>query len=148
MIRIQYSAYYSDEMERELGKYIVSLAVVSVHQAKTTDAYDSALRSFGWTVEEIARYGEYAEYQMLLEYGTYAHLWESSGNNLSKLMRGCRNALRESDFLFGFAMDRTENAIGTTGWDAVKGDTLAPLRLYHDDDAPNVQLMRKLDGGV
>jgi len=148
MIKIEYTEDWGESAVSELGKYCVTLAVVSPDQAKQTDAYTSALSSYGWTVDDIAKYGPYAEYEMLLDYGTYAHLWQNSGNNLGLLLKACRAMLAQSDMLFGFAMDRTENAIGTTGWDMVRGDVLAPLRRYSDSDAPNVQLMRKLQGGV
>lgn len=145
MIRIQYTDEWCGEKEaKAIGKYIVGLHVVSPTAAKQTDSFDSALKSYGWTAEQCKSFGPMAAYEMLLEYGTAAHLWESSGNNLKTLMKECRKQLQQSNFLFGFAMDRAENAIGTTGWDAIKGDILAPLR--KPSDQPNVQLMQKLQG--
>jgi len=145
MIQIQYTEEWCGESEvKEIGKYIVGLHVVSPMAARETNAYQSALKSCGWTEDQVKQWGPMAEYCMLLEYGTAAHLWESSGNNLKVLMKQCREQLKQSDFMFGFAMDRPENAIGTTGWDAIRGDILAPLR--EQSDAPNMQLMQKLQG--
>jgi len=36
----------------------------------------------------------------------------------------------QAGMIFGFAMDRPQNAIGSTGWDLIKGDTLAGLNRY------------------
>jgi len=144
MLRLQYTEEWGGEAEKTLGKYCVALLVVSPTEAKKGDSYNHALGSFGWTEEQVKEYGPAAEYLMLMEYGTAAHLWESCGNNLKVLMKQARQKLKESDMLFGFAMDRAENAIGTTGWDAVKGDILAPL--HRQSDEPNVGLMKKLHG--
>lgn len=145
MVHIEYMGYHSEEVEREVGKYCVSLKVVSPTEAKKTDAYDKALESFGWTPEQVQKYGQLAEYEMLLEYGIAAHLWQGCSNNLRDLMRQCRSKLNECDTLFGFAMDRAENAVGTTGWDMVKGDVLAPLhRRKPENDSPNQSTFRKI----
>ncbi len=148
IVRIQYTAEYGDSaMERELGKYIVGVLAVSPDEAKKTDSFDSALKCMGWDLAQLESFGPLAPFEMLADYGCYAMLWESSGNNLAALMKQARAKLAEAEMLFGFAMDRAENAIGTTGWDAIKGDVLAPLSRRTADEGANVELMRKLHKG-
>ena len=64
-------------------------------------------------------------YEVLIDTGTYAHIWQGYGNNLAKLVRECRDELRKADMLFGLYMDRTQNAVGDTGWDWIAGNLCA-----------------------
>jgi hypothetical protein len=117
--KLEYTESWGDEAVKQLGKYLLSLLVVSPTAAK--QSYTSAMKSCGFTDTQLTDFGELAEYEMLVDYGTAAVLWQDSGNNLHKLMCAMRAKLFESDLMFGFAMDRQQNAIGATGWDTVAG---------------------------
>jgi hypothetical protein len=60
-------------------------------------------------------------------------------------MQQCR---KEADILtgimFGFNMDSPKNGIGSTGWDLLRGDVMAGLRRYSEQDSAEKCLVRKL----
>ena len=128
MLKLEYPAEWDDEAEKQYGKYYLQLLVVSPTAAKETDAYQSAMDSYGWTPGQVKQFGSLAEYEMMMSYGAAAHVWQGHGNNLASLLKQARKELREADFLFGFKMDRAQNAVGATGWDWVKGDVCGSLR--------------------
>ena len=59
--------------------------------------------------------------------GIAAFLRSFSGNNYHKLLREAKRECQIIPSFFGFYMDRPENAIGSTGWDWIRGDVLAGL---------------------
>lgn len=113
------------EAERKkLGKYIVNLSAVAP-AAVPEKEMKSAKESCGW--ENMPDTDE-AVVEMLHSYGTRAMIWEDSGNNLSVLMKKAHDeANTMGDMFFGFAMDKTANALGATGWDFIAGNPLGPL---------------------
>lgn len=116
IVKIEYPENWGDNAKKEIGKYHVELLAVSPVAAK--DVIPEALQSCGLTGQDIPALGLY---EVLVDYGTTAHLWQGAGNNLSKLMQACRKELRQTELLFGLAMDRQQNAIGATGWDWIAG---------------------------
>ena len=117
-------------------KYWVSLAVVSPEAADPKEL-QAAINSYGIPADELPRF--MADPLFLVEclhsYGVAAYVWNGEGNNLSVLMKEARKQAQLVNMLFGFYMDRPQNKIGSTGWDTVKGDLLAGLRRYEDDEA-------------
>ena len=117
-------------------KYWVSLAVVSPESADPKEL-QAAINSQGIPANELP--GFMADPLFLVEclhsYSTAAYVWQGEGNNLSVLMKEARKEAQLVEMLFGFYMDRPQNMIGSTGWDCVKGDLLAGLRRYDDDEA-------------
>jgi len=118
-------------------KYYVSLAVVSPEAADPGEL-QRAIDSWGIPDDELPRY--MADPMFLVEclhsYGVAAYVWQGHGNNLSALMKEARReAQLASGIMFGFYMDRAQNMIGSTGWDTVRGDLLAGLRRFQDDEA-------------
>ena len=124
--------------------YNVMLCAVSP-DAMSKETFDSAWKSWGmgktfeeWQNELAERFNTQpshaarimAEARVEVAYdGGRALLWQDSGNNLKKLLTEAhKHADTEGDFLFGFAMDRAQNRIGSTGWDCITGDMLAGLR--------------------
>ena len=105
--------------------YMVTLQAVSPDEAGE-EQLKSALESYGWedrlndltTLEKVG---------ILSESGCYAQLWNDGGNNLKTLLKEAHNQADASGIMFGFMMDRPINAIGSTGWDFIKGDILAGL---------------------
>lgn len=60
--------------------------------------------------------------EMLSSYGVAAHLWQADGNNAHKLLKEAKKEANiVSSFTFGFSMDKATNRVGTTGWQAIKG---------------------------
>lgn len=57
----------------------------------------------------------------LLSYGVYAPLWQTEGNNVSRMMREARKQSVIATALYGFYMDQPKNRIGNSGWDCQKG---------------------------
>ena len=118
---IEVAPIESVRQQKEIGaKYNVSLSIVAPSEASQSAKRD-ALRSCGIKETEIS------SQKMLVEifhtYGLKANIFDSYGNNLKKLIR---EAHKEADtsisFLFGFQMDKRQNALGATGWDFLKGD--------------------------
>lgn len=59
---------------------------------------------------------------MLADHGICATLWGADGNNAKQLLIDARNELPKINTLFGFYMDRQQNAIGDSGWEFIKGE--------------------------
>ena len=117
-------------------KYYVSLAVVSPEAADPGEL-QSAINSCGIPDSELPRFmaDPLFTVECLHSYGVAAYVWNGEGNNLSVLMREARKQAQTVEMMFGFYMDAPQNRIGSTGWDCVKGDLLAGLRRYEDDEA-------------
>jgi hypothetical protein len=60
--------------------------------------------------------------ECLVSYGVYANLWQANGNNAHKLLKEARHQAICAAGLYGFYMDRTQNRIGSTGWEFQRGD--------------------------
>lgn len=76
-----------------------------------------------------------------------AVVFQFNGNNAHKMLAEAKQrASCEVGMLFGFVMDRAQNAIGSTGWDCLRGDILAGLRRHNEDSEQEEanSLMRKI----
>ena len=80
------------------------------------------------SVDDFNALGHEWQCLILKEYGIAATVWQKQGRNKTNLMREAREELHKADMLFGFYMDRPQNAIGSTGWDCIKGDTTGGYR--------------------
>lgn len=124
--------YFSEtEMERDqIPNYNVSILAVSPGFARETDAWTRALDCVGMTEGDLPPAGRArisAEIQVLVDYGAYATLWQENGNNRNALVEQARQAFKGFQIFGGFALDRTQNAIGATGWDFIQGNPTGPL---------------------
>ena len=121
---------------KDRPKYWVSLAVVSPEAADQKEL-DAAARSWGMDDAETlkAKADPLFLVECLHSYGVAAYVWNGEGNNLSVLMREARKQAQTVEMMFGFYMDAPQNKIGSTGWDTVRGDLLAGLRRFQDDEA-------------
>jgi hypothetical protein len=138
-----YDACGEREAKEMGGQYAVECSVVSPSEA--ANELPKAASSWGIELDDIKTDEQRVE--LLHSYGTKALVCSIIGNNYSQLMQQAKRKAMESEFLFGFAMDQPQNAIGTTGWDMLRGDLLAPLnRLASNDEPANVQIMRKIQG--
>lgn len=114
--------------------YYVTLSVVAP-EAVPTNEMQRAYDCLGMYLEDLEKLKADPIFavEALHDYGTYAVVWQESGNNLSKLMAEARREAQLCEMMFGFYMDRYVNRIGTTGWDAVRGDVWAGLRRYNEE---------------
>lgn len=128
----------------ELGAtYNVTLSAVSPAEAGA-DNLRSAMQCCG--IDETPT-DPITQVELLHEYGISSPVWSENGNNLRRLMRESRrHADTMGDMLFGFAMDAPKNRLGTTGWECLRGDILAPLRRMDDSTPPETKLVAKLHG--
>jgi hypothetical protein len=108
-----------DSMGEEApARYLVSVNAVAP-AAVSEEEKNRAIESCGWDGMEE---NELAMIEILNTYGIRACLWNETGNNLSKLMKAARKESQVIAFMFGFFMDRTQNAIGNDGWDFISGN--------------------------
>jgi hypothetical protein len=71
--------------------------------------------------------------EAIYTYGIRAPIWDKNGNNIRELFKEARREADVSSMLFGFVMDRTVNAIGSNGWDFIKGDITAGLDRWREE---------------
>lgn len=107
-------------------KYWVSLSVVSPEAADEKEL-QAAVRAQGIPDDELPKYlaDQFFLMESLYDYGVCAVVWHSEGNNLGKLMKEARKEAQLAEMMFGFYMDRPQNALGSTGRDTVRGDLWA-----------------------
>ena len=121
------------EHDGDGSTYGVMLTVVAPSQV-SEEKRQHALASWGLSDKDWAvileRNGDLAWVEVLSDYGIQALVWQDNGNNLSKLMAEARRQARENEFFFGFAMDKAQNRIGSTGWDFLKGELLAGIGIH------------------
>jgi len=110
------------------GQYCVSLHSVSPSEAGS-DNLRKAFECYGLDGTEDFTSNPLVQVECLESYGVYTPVWSASGNSLSKLMREARKQADVVHGLYGFYMDRPVNRIGTSGWDAQKGNILAGIGL-------------------
>jgi len=128
---------------KEIGaKYNLSLSVVAPSQAPEKER-QSVLDSYGQESFQCLE----REIEAFHAYGPKVNVWDANGNNWCKLMRQAKEEANKADMLFGFYMDRPVNKIGTSGWEAIRGDLLAPLRRVDENSPDNVKLMAKIQKG-
>lgn len=107
-------------------RYNVSLSAVSPSEAGANMA--RALECCGVDPNDPAATNVLVQVECLHSYGIHVPLWVGNGNNARKLLREARRQACPATGLFGFYMDRAVNRIGTTGWEAIRGDITAGLQ--------------------
>lgn len=124
-----------DDSEYTYHIQVCAIAPTELPEKELNSAWES-MGMDGNLQDAIKQYGNKFLIEMISGYMGGALIWQCSGNNLKKLIAEAR---KQSDImgnmLFGFAMDRYQNAIGSTGWDLLRGDILAGLnRMGESDD--------------
>jgi hypothetical protein len=99
------------------GKYMLTLSAVSPSQARKQ--LPDALRNYNVTDNTPK---DEVKVEALATYGVKAHLKEYWGNDAEKLLKEADTDIPLVSGLFGFFMDKRQNALGATGWDFIKGD--------------------------
>lgn len=111
------------------GSHNVCLSVVAPSECPEADL-QSAFESCGWGEGancEIEWDNPLMLVELLHSYGIAAHVWSADGNLRDLLREGKKQAV-QAEFLFGFAMDRPQNALGATGWDWLRGNLCPSLQ--------------------
>lgn len=79
-------------------------------------------------IENWKELSHQAKAQALLETGICATAWQEDGTSTRKLLDAAVTELGKVYMLAGFYLDRSQNAIGSTGWDFLKGNVLAGMQ--------------------
>ena len=119
-LRLEYLEYYGDEIAHDVGQYSVSLLAVSPEAAK--DKLAGSCGIYGLHVEHLNTMTSLSKTELLIETGIYARLFNKCGNNKNALLQEARQEFKKVQMLFGFYMDKPQNAVGATGWDFIKGE--------------------------
>lgn len=82
----------------------------------------------------------------LMSRGTCATVIQESGNSKVDVLQRIQARMFEVTTFGGYGLDKAQNAIGSTGWDFMKGDILAGLKRHQR--TPTAKLMGKLTGIV
>lgn len=109
----------------------VEIQAVSPDSVSREDK-DRAISSCGW--DSLDESNPLDMVQVLSEHGIFAQLWESSGNNIAKLMQAARREAQLIEMLFGFYMDRPENQIGQDGWGLIRGESVSEFFANRDNE--------------
>jgi hypothetical protein len=120
VVRCQYTEEYCSEWAQENGRYCVGLLAVNPGVIGKKEV-SSLCSSMGLTEDEWDEADIEAKIAACLGYGTYATLWEKTGDSLSVLLSLVDEELQGAHILGGFMLDKAQNAIGSTGWDFMQG---------------------------
>jgi len=118
-----------EDMEEQMGEeatHPYNMRVLAVSISENEDACRKQLMDcFGIDFEDA---NEEEKIKVLMEYGLFATLYSNDGKDKNKLIeQGLKESKQLDEFTFGFAMDKQQNAIGSTGWDFIRGDIMAGL---------------------
>lgn len=127
--------------EEDQDKYNVDLCAVSPDQAGA-DNVNKAIECVGMPDE--CRDNPIALVEALHSYGVKSLLWSGNGNNAHKLLKEAKH--QPVDMLFGFYMDTPKNRIGTTGWEAIKGDLNSALSRTIASGSVEGNILAKMNG--
>lgn len=106
------------------GTHHVILQVVAPSECPA-DELQGVIDSCGWEGMELD--SPLSLVELLCDYGIFATVWGKSGSLRDLLREGKEQARITKCFTFGYMMDKAQNAIGSTGWDFLRGDLLAGI---------------------
>jgi len=86
---------------------------------------DKAMESMG--SPDDMKGNVFVQVEALHGYGISVPAWSENGNNVRKLLKAAKRQAQVVAGMFGFYMDGPVNRIGTSGWEAVKGNILAGI---------------------
>jgi hypothetical protein len=84
--------------------------------------------------------------EALDSYGVKAVLWQQTSKNAYKLLREAKKQAQVCEGLFGFFMDSPKNRIGTTGWEAIRGDLNSALARTIASGSVEGRILGKMHG--
>jgi hypothetical protein len=121
-VKLEYTDHWGDDCD---FKYHMSIVTVNPSMAGKKGLI-AAARSWGIEEEDIPK-DKLQQAEILLSYGTYATLWQESGSSKTNLFKQANEELQKINMLAGFYLDKAQNAIGTDGWDFMRGKILGGL---------------------
>jgi hypothetical protein len=124
-------------------RYHASLSSVSPDQAR--DKLPQAFDCCGLTDPEIMA-KPLVQVECLHNYGVHAVLVQKTGNNAHQLLRDIKRESAVAEGLFGFYMDTPKNRIGTTGWEAIRGDMDSALARTIASGSTEGRILAKMHG--
>lgn len=113
-----------DEASEIDGTHNVTLSIVAPSEC-SADELQGAIDSCGWEGMELD--SPLTLVELLHSYGIHASIWSENGSLKDLLRKGKQEADHCERSTFGFDMDRSQNAIGSTGWDFLRGDITAGI---------------------
>ncbi len=139
---IQFENMWEATGDETGAQYHVQLNVVSPEQAGE-DNLKKATDGYGMAEEDIT---DLIKVEALDSYGVHAVIWQGQGPNRLALLKAARRVAQISDSLFGFYMDRPNNRIGTTGWEALSGDIQSGLARAICSGSTEGRILGKMHG--
>lgn len=121
-VRCEYTDEWGDGAKERLGAYHFSIVTVAPYMLSDKDKEQALDGWEGWRDQPDLNICD-----GLMGYGYYATLWQETGNNKAKLMSAARKELAGLRVFLGFALDRNQNAIGSSGWDFMAGNPTGAL---------------------
>lgn len=102
------------------GNWMVNLSVAKTPNAlkknkKTKEKLNDIANCFSMKVSELTC-------SDIASYGLRVTTKTIMGNNLEKMIKKVKKEAELVNMLFGFYMDKRQNAIGNTGWDFLDGN--------------------------
>jgi len=124
-LRIEYTDSWGDDCK---FKYHGSLCAVNPSMAGKARR-KSICESYGMDESEFPK-DRLDQAAMLLGNGIYAVLFQCIGNAKAEVVNKLMAEVPAIQMLAGFYIDKPQNAIGSTGWDFMKGDILAGIKRH------------------
>ena len=137
-VRIQYMEEHERNPEYRYHGEICAVNIGMAGKAGWKQVCESLDRDPDEPIEPVWKAKE------LMSYGICAHLAQDMSNSKVDLLQKLNLLLSEVHTFGGFKLDVAQNAIGSTGWDFMKGDVTAGL--YKGPDSVTKQVMRKMQG--
>lgn len=126
-IRLQYTAEFDREWSKSVGDYLVELLAVTPGIIPKSNR-KSLADSYGMPIDEFDKLDVLAQSQLAIEYGCSACLWQDAGHNLDDLLQAVEKERQANHLFIGFKLDGPQNAIGTSGWDFMRGEITAGFK--------------------
>lgn len=123
-VRIEYTEDWGDSPEYRYHASIVACGP----NWPGDENLQSYLNTIGMLVEDFRGFPVQSQCQILIDTGLQATIWQAGGNSIRKLLTEARKELKLLQMLIGFRLDAPQNAIGSSGWDFMRGDILAGIR--------------------
>lgn len=137
-VRIQYMEEHERNPEYRYHGEICAVNIGMAGKAGWKQVCESFDRDPDEPIEPVWKAKE------LMSYGICAHLAQDMSNSKVDLLQKLNLLLSEVHTFGGFKLDAAQNAIGSTGWDVMRGDVTAGL--YKEPDSVTKQVMRKMQG--
>lgn len=120
LVRVTHTGEYDRGWSEAVGPCHV--AVQAVARDALPDGYLDGVKQFqGLPAAEWDALPGMHKDACVAEYGAAPVLWQAGGHDEEGLVAAAAEEVKKIRFLFGFYMDRRQNAVGATGWDVIKG---------------------------